>query len=65
MERGGWVGGTEVFYFLLKIHTNNTDFPSGGYVDDVNSQTNYQLTSVVVIHLMNGAGVCVLDYMKN
>ena len=33
-------------------------FPSGGYVDDVaNIQTNYQCTSVIVIHFMNGAVV--------
>ena len=34
-------------------------FPSGGRVDDViNNQTNYQFTSITVIHFMNGAGVC-------
>ena len=41
-------------------------FPSGRCVDDVvNIQTNYQFTSVIVIHFMNGAGVCVLGYTKN
>ena len=41
-------------------------FPSGGCVDDVvNIQKNYQFTSVIVIHFMNGAGVCVLGYTKN
>ena len=40
-------------------------FPSGRCVDDVvNIQTNYQFTSVIVIHFMNGAGVCVLGYVK-
>ena len=34
-------------------------FPSDGCVDDaVNNQTNYQFTSVIVIHFTNGAGVC-------
>ena len=34
-------------------------FPSGGYVDDVvNDRTNDQFTSVIVLHFMNGAGVC-------
>ena len=34
-------------------------FPSGGCVDDVvNNRANYQLTSVIVIHVMNSAGVC-------
>ena len=41
-------------------------FPSGGGFDDViNTQTNYQFSSVIAIHFMNGAGVCVLDYTKN
>ena len=34
-------------------------FPSGGCVDDVvNNQTNYQFTSVAVVHFMNSARVC-------
>ena len=34
-------------------------FPSGGCVDDViNNRTNYQFTSVIAIHFMNGVGVC-------
>ena len=34
-------------------------FPSGGCVSDViNDRTNYQFISVIVIHFMNGAGVC-------
>ena len=34
-------------------------FSSGGCVDDiVNNQRNYQFTSVIVVHFMNGAGVC-------
>ena len=41
-------------------------FPSGKCDDDtVIIQTNYQSTSVIVIHFMNGAGVCVLGYTKN
>ena len=37
-------------------------FPSGGYVDHVaNIQTNYQFTSVIVIHFMNVAVVAVLN----
>ena len=41
-------------------------FPLDGCVDDVvNIQTNYQFTSVIVIHFMNGAGVCMLRYTKN
>ena len=41
-------------------------FPSGGCADDVTSiQTNYQFTSVIAIHFMNDAGVCVLGYAKN
>ena len=31
----------------------------GGCVDDViNNRTNYQFESVLVIHFMNGTGVC-------
>ena len=34
-------------------------FPSGGYGDDVfNNRTNYPLTSVIVVHFKNWAGVC-------
>ena len=34
-------------------------YPSGGCVDDVvNNQTNYQFTSVILIHFMYGAGMC-------
>ena len=41
-------------------------FPSGRCGDDaVIIQTNYQSTSVIVIHFMNGAGMCVLGYSKN
>ena len=41
-------------------------FRSGGYVDNVvNTQTNYQFTSVTATHFINGAAVCVLDYTKN
>ena len=41
-------------------------FPSGGCVNDVtNIQTNYRFTSVIVIHSMNGAGMCMLGYTKN
>ena len=41
-------------------------FLSSGCVDDVvNIQTNYQFTSVIVMHFINGTGVCVLDYAKN
>ena len=37
-------------------------FPSGECVDDVvNIQTNYQFTSAIVMHFMNGAWVCVLS----
>ena len=37
-------------------------FPSGRYVDDVaNIQTNYQCTSVIVIHFMKGAVVALLN----
>ena len=33
--------------------------PSGGCVDDVAiNQTNYQFTSVIVMHFMNSTGVC-------
>ena len=33
-------------------------FPSGGCVDDVvNSRTNYQFTSAIVISFLNGTGV--------
>ena len=53
--------GTEGFYLLIeeifKTLYNNTDFfPYGGCVDDVvnTSQTNYQFTSVIVMHFMNG-----------
>ena len=36
-------------------------FPSGGCVDDAASnRANYQFTSVIVIHFMNGAGVCLI-----
>ena len=41
-------------------------FPLGGCVDDVvNIQANYQFILVIVIHFMNGAGVCGLGYTKN
>ena len=34
-------------------------FPSGGCIDDVAiNRTNYQFTSVIVMHFKNGAGVC-------
>ena len=34
-------------------------FPSGGWVNDVvNNWTNYKFTLVIVIHFINGAGVC-------
>ena len=34
-------------------------FPSGGCDDDVfNNRTNYQLTSIIVVHFKNWAGVC-------
>ena len=34
-------------------------FRSGGCVDDVfNDQTNHQFTYVVVMHFMNGTGLC-------
>ena len=34
-------------------------FPSGGCVDDVvNIGTNYQFASAIIIHFINGAGVC-------
>ena len=34
-------------------------FPSGRCVDDVaNNRANYQFSSVMVIHFINGAGVC-------
>ena len=33
-------------------------FPSGGCVDDVvNNRENYKLTSVIVIHFMNGQNI--------
>ena len=38
-------------------------FPSGTCVNDVvNIQTNYQFTSVIVMHFMNGTGVRVALY---
>ena len=34
-------------------------FPSAGLADDIaNNQTNYQFTSVTVVHFMNSARVC-------
>ena len=41
-------------------------FPSGGCVNDVlNTHTDYQLTSVIVIHFLNGSTACMLGYTKN
>ena len=36
-------------------------FPLGGCIDDVvNNRLNYQFTSVIVIHFINGTEVCLI-----
>ena len=48
-----------VYQWSFPVLITLVSFLSGGCADDVvNNRTYYQLTLVIVIHFMNGTGIC-------